>query len=168
MALERLLEAIQQLIHDGTLVAGHQIQDGLRHFLRIFQRLQVVSLHITEGRRLDPTEAEIKGITAGLGDGKSDRFGIPFRSQLIDNGPSRISQAQMLGQFVEGFPGGIVAGSRNFLVVSGFLQIKKTGMTSRYHQRKGGKLGLGMIQKNRRDVPFQMVDSDKGNLQSVG
>src|SRR3954453_19210067 len=104
-----------------------------------------MGLHPTQDGGLEAAEAEIERIALHLGRGKTHRMKMTKRSQFVDDRTARIPEAQELGDFVEGFAGGVVAGFSEQAVMKTIKHFEQVGMTPANHERERRQLdGLGL------------------------
>jgi len=115
-------------------------------------------------------------VVLDLGERELYRLRIAMLCEEIDGRPSWISEFEQLGNLVESFTGGVIAGVSHIVVPPcarfSFDQ-KKMGVTSADHQSEHRKFQfaiafLALFQQDGVDVSLEMIDSDERFLDRVG
>src|SRR5215469_10500025 len=156
--------------------------------------MHLVRFHVAQHRSFDSTVREIKAravVTEIDGSAiqaasaipmldlcgrKFHRMGIAVRSQAVDDGPTGISKAEQLSDFVEGFAGGVVARVADVLVGPGVLVLRgqvKMRVASGDYQCQHGEAKfaiafLALFEQDGMDVSFEMIDRDQRLLEREG
>ena len=108
-----------------------------------------------------------------------DRVRVAVGRERVDPWTTGIAEAEELGNFVEGFAGGVVEGAAYVAVGPAgcvLLNEVEMGVPTRDDKCEGGKLErfilggspLGMLQENSVDVPFEVVDGDERQVAREG
>ena len=103
-------------------------------------------------------------------------FRVAVGSEAVDDRASGISQAEKLGDFVEGFAGGVVAGVADVFVGPGVVVLGgeiEMGVAAGDDQGEHGKLQLVVallpfFQQHGVNVAFEMVDGDQRLVEGEG
>ena len=111
-----------------------------------------------------------------LGERKLYRLRIAMFGQEIDGRPSRISEFEQLGDFVESLTGGVIARVSHIVVPPGArfsFDQKEVSVTTAYHQREHRKFQvaiafLALFQQDGVDVSLEMIDCDERFGDGVG
>ncbi len=96
---------------------------------------------------------------------KADRVRVSVSGKFVDHGAAGVAQSQELGDFVEGFAGGIVAGVADVLIGPAALPLLcqiKMGVATRDHQCQHGETQLvvsflSLFQQDSMNMPFQVI-----------
>ena len=99
-----------------------------------------------------------------------------MRSEAVNDWSTGISQAKQLGNFVESLSGSIIAGMADIFIGPAFVLLRgeiKVRVSSRNHQSQHRKLQfvvafLPLLQQNRMDVTFEVVDGNQRLVESEG
>ena len=122
---------------------------------------------------------------ADAGPSESDGVGVAALGQPVDHRPAGVAQAEVLGDFVEGFAGGIVHGVAHQAVMVAEAvaavgerragDVVERGVAAGDHQRHHRELDrarlrslLFLFQQHGMDVAFQVVDPDQWFAQRPG
>src|SRR5205823_3461684 len=87
---------------------------------------------------LKTAEAEVEGVTLHLGEGEADGLGVAMGGEVVDDGAAGIAKAEELGDFVEGFAGGVVAGLAEQAVLETIADLEEMGVAAAGDQRHRG------------------------------
>ena len=190
---------------DGVLEAGDEVE-GLRvaereGFVRASSaaasasrraamEAHVVDLDVAEDGGLDAAEAEEESCARACcwpvrwaldlicAKVKGTARGVAVRGEAVDPGAAGVAEAEELGDFVEGFAGGVVDGVADVAVVS---RCRRRGRRDRGgcgRRRRPGRgagyvvgacrLRFGVLQEDGVDVAFEVVDGDERLAEAEG
>src|SRR5262245_29719020 len=122
-------------------------------------RMQVVS----QGR-LEAAEAEVETPPLEMRARETDGGRIAAPRQPVDDGPTRVAEAEELRRLVERLADGVVAGPAETRVVAGGARQVEPGVAAGHDQteeRKWHRVGRGPLEVDGQQVPFQMIDPDQ-------
>src|SRR5438128_3247498 len=150
LSLSRL-NALQQRIDDGLLVAGRQVRA-----LLLGQRGPLP--HLVEQRGLDAAEAEVEaGCTRSR---KSDSPRIARCRELVNRRAAGEWQTEDPRTLVEGLPCCIVEGAANHRDVAVLLAADKVAVPARHHEAEQRRTQLRLLKLSGEDVSGQVTDAD--------
>ena len=95
------------------------------------------------------------------------RLRIASGGQTIDDGAARISEAHHFGDFVECFPGGVVARAAQQFVRAPRFRVDQFGMTAGNDQPQKRLLHRRIGQQRRQQMTFDMIDVRSTGLECI-
>ena len=149
----------QPLLHGGLRALAQQCAAG-----GDFRR-HVAGFHPAQHGRLQTAEAEIERVAFHFGEGEAHRRGSPWGARRSMTGPPGIAEAQQLGDFVESFAGGVVAGLAEQAVAEALRGLRTGGCGRRSPPARARGTPPAFrragFQNHRVDVAFDVVDGDE-------
>ena len=99
---------------------------------------------------------------------KVETAGAPGLGEARERGAAGIRQTEHLGRLVEGLPRRIVQGLSENAVPPDLGDIDQLRVPARHEQREKGEFRRVRLEERREQVPFQVMDGDRGPAPGVG
>ena len=113
---------------------------------------------------LQTREREVVPLVAH-GPREGDGRRVAGGGELVDDGASRVAQAEVASHLVEGFSGGVVQRLAEDLVQAVVEHVDEHGVAAGDDKRDRRRCGLGVLQEVGVDVGLQVVHADQGYFQ---
>ena len=165
--------AAEQLLDDGVLEGGEQVERGLgserekilsRSALRAAAGFdfggKIVGFHPTEDGGFESAEAEVERVAFHAGEREFDGARIAMGRELIDDGAAGIAEAEELGDLVVGFAGCVVARFAEQAIDEALANFEQVRVAAADDQRERGIFdGVAGFENHGVDVAFDVVDA---------
>lgn len=151
-----------QHVHNGFLVPRSNMC-GSNRSLALWSVSQII-----QQRGLQAAETEIEPATVQVRTREPDDRWISRLCQTIQGRATGVGKPEHLGPFVKGFSRRIIQGLSKECIVSALSDQIQVRMPTGHHQHHSGRRKSRIFQPRRRDMAFQVMDTDTWNVQGIG
>ena len=88
---------------------------------------------------------------------------ISLVGDAVDGRAARVAQTEEPGHLVEGLAGGVVDGSAEEPVSTGFANLDQQGVAAGHQQHDQRPAQVGLLEQRGEEVGLEMVDPDQGH-----